>query len=273
MTARISKNFALFVGLGFFAFLVIVGYFTIVLRKEKGTAGLQRIAVRLATAEGMKKGAPVMIQGVQAGYVSYLHFTPTDGEGWPLAFNEQGSRNEGQTVIAVLEITENVLFYPNHRIITKYTSAISEKVVEINPGKSIQGSRPLHPLDLSAEQLLDLKTNGILPEIEGETLLAAHNYDDPLYMIASVIVDNRRSIRRVVSNVASITEKINTGSGTLSALINRPDLIDSSNELLKKLILTVHDAREGVEDTRESRASIDFLTMLLTVIGHLAAGQ
>ncbi|HQI18332.1 MAG TPA: MCE family protein, partial [Leptospiraceae bacterium] len=77
----------------------------------------------------------------------------------------------------------------------------------------------------------------------------------------------RRSLRKIASNVAEITEKMNSGNGTIAALLNRGDLVNNTNEILRGSLILIQEIREGVEDTRESKAAIDFISVVTAFVG------
>ncbi len=269
MIKIINKYSKEVVGLGFFLFLGLMMSRTIFEKKVAGIHGITYLVVRLKTAEGLKIGSPVSIDGVSSGSLSYLHYAPVDTDNWPIPYPEYSTGREdppaGQTVMAVLAMNQDIVLYSNYKIISRYTSALSEKQIELIPGRLGPDTRLENMLELNEKELIAFRKTGILPNKSGVTLARASNYDDPLYSIATVIVENRKSIRRITHNLAEVTDKINRGNGTIAALVNRPDFMNSTNGLLKNVIILVREISDGVEDTRESRATIDFLQSLITI--------
>lgn len=245
-----SKRVSFFVGLAFFGFMAFVGNLTIVNQKENRMRTPVYYPLRLETAEGLKAGARVQILGVPAGAIDSLYYMDPESGG------------DG-TVVAVLAITEPVTFYPDYRIITRYPTALAAKEVEIDPGTSRSG-KPLGPRYLDSKEVVLLKRTGVMP---AGSMLQAANFDDPLYQVAVVLTENRQSLRRITRNLQEITTKINQGNGTLSAILNRPDLADGTNNVLKGGIILIQEIREGVEDTRESRTAIDFFSGIVSYLG------
>ncbi len=246
-----SKRVSFFVGLTFFGFMAFVGNVTIVNQKENRMRTPVYYPLRLETAEGLKVGARVQILGVPAGAVDSLYYMDPESGG------------DG-TVVAILAITEPVTFYPDYRIITRYPTALAAKEVEVDPGSSRNGKQPLGPRYLDSKEVVLLKRTGAMPE---GSMLQAANFDDPLYQVAVVLTENRKSLRRITRNLQEITTKINQGNGTLSAILNRPDLAEGTNNVLKGGIVLIQEIREGVEDTRESRTGIDFLSGIVSYLG------
>lgn len=246
-----SRRTALLTGLAFFAGMVFLGNVTIVRQKENRLRTPVYYPLRLETAEGLKVGARVQILGVPAGVVDSLYYLdPAEGG--------NGS------VVALLAITEPVVFYPDYRIITRYPTALAAKEVEINPGTARNGRQPIGPRYLDSKEVVTLRRTGIMPE--GPMLVAA-NFDDPLYQVAVVLTENRSSLRRITRNLQEITGKINEGGGTLSLILNRPDLAEGTNNTLKGAIILLQEIRDGLEDTRESRTAIDFFSGVVSYLG------
>ena len=254
------------------------------------------IPVRLSSAEGMRSGVPVFMHGVEVGNVGSLFYVTLDENDrprpWHIAENEtaDGSagtsgRSHGQTVIAILNLRRDLPYYPNYEVVTRYQTILSEKIVEVLPGNA-RGAMPygkirppeygpegesfpeLDVLKFSDRELQRFRLTGELPA-DQRVMLAASNYDDPLYLIASVIVENRRPLKEITGNLRDITEKLNQGNRNIALLVNRARLMEGTNGFLRDVIVLTQELREGVEDTRESRAAIEFLDALLAVSGAL----
>ncbi|MBL8019481.1 MAG: MCE family protein [Leptospirales bacterium] len=254
------RNITLYVGCTFFAVMGFIAYLTIVRTKEKTEKTPVFYPLVLESAEGLRQGAAISILGVSAGSVDSLYLiSPGDGSG----------NSDSSMVVALLAINQPVTFYSNYRIITRYPTALGAKIIEIDPGrKKGPEDRPLLPRYLGSKELVAMKKTGLVPEL-GNTVLIAANFDDPLYMIATTLAENRKPIRKITRNLAEITGKMNSGSGTIASILNRPDLADGSNEILKGAIILIQEIRDGVEDSRESRAAIDFI---FTITAFLSLG-
>lgn len=263
----ITKNLSLGVGLAFFITMGFVGYGTIILQKTVAITRPTRLVVRLDTAEGMRPGAPVLILGVKKGLVAALSYLALDAAGNPIPWATAADTGnvQGQAVFAVLDMADRVTVYKNHRIITRYPNVFSDKVVDIDPGHG-QPADEINFMEISAPELLAFRRGEGLPVVRG-TLAAVSNYDDPQYLIASVLGENRAPLRTIVHNVREITDKVNVGQGTVSAFVNDRSLNDESNKLFKTLVILTAEIREGLEDTRESRGSIDMLSAIATIVG------
>ncbi|MCP5480072.1 MAG: hypothetical protein H7A21_01445 [Spirochaetales bacterium] len=275
MRDRLERNLAPLVGLAFFLALAIVSYFTIFVGAQV-RAGPVRLPVRLQTAEGLQAGVLVYVNGVEMGVVGSLHYMTLNRSGWPRPYAREHERSHGQTVIAVLYMRAPIVLYPDYRIVSRYLTVLSPRVIEIDPGSANLESTgpdrrlaPVTPLTLNPDELALFRRKGYLPRRTNEELLEASNYDDPLFLIASVVNENRSGIHEITANLRDITDKLNQGNHTVAALVNRADLVQGSNDFLKSVIILTEEVRGGAEDLRETRAAVDFLDLLLVLAGAL----
>ncbi|MBI3395250.1 MAG: MCE family protein [Spirochaetia bacterium] len=267
----IEKHSSVVVGSVFFLSMVYVGHTTVILQKTTTIKKPLRLVVQLETAEGMKIGAPVLIHGVQKGVVSAFQYMALDQTGRPVPWKAKLPPDRhiaGQTVVAVLDLTDQVTFYANYRIITRYPNVFAAKEVDIDPGRA--PAKTLDFLDLDSQQLVDFRSMGSLP-LDG-AVARVSNYDDPMFLISSVLGENRHNLRTIASNIRQATDKINEGTGTAGEMLDQRTLNDDSNRLMVTLLVLVSEIREGLEDTRESGSSIDALGALFTFALKAATG-
>lgn len=262
----IDRKQQLVVGAAFFAAMILVGYFTIARGRTYALEKGVHLPILLESAEGLRVGARVYVLGIEMGVVSSLHYVLTRADGSIIPWNEERSLrpNEGtagQRVIAIIDLERSIKLYPNYSAKTRYPSPISQKIVALDPGRLEDKESSWQPRTLTQPQLRAFLARGTLPS-DG-TMLASHNTDDPIYLAASVIADNRAALLRITGNLAEITGKVNEGQGSVAAILNRETLSRETNESLAGLIIFLNEIRHGVEDTRESRAMVDFISALL----------
>lgn len=254
------------VGLSFWLGMAFVGYFTILTPKSLEVSRATYMPLRLATAEGMKLGAPVRMLGVEYGFLSSLHYMEVDETGWPIPWTgaPRGRTGvpSGQIVIGIVDLVDRPLIYPDYEIFTRTDQPLAPKGVDIRPGNARSGEE-LTPLLLDQAERLHFTQTGILPR--RAKILAAKNFDDPLFQIAVILTENRDGIRRITYNSAQFTEKINHGDGTLALLLNRNDIYGGTDKVLKELIYFTGDARDLLESARESRQPVEFLETFITI--------
>ena len=252
------------VGVGFYGFLASAGFYTIVYNNTGEGAIKVHIPVRLPSAQNLKIGAPVFVLGVPSGYVESFHYVTLDRHGKPFPLNEDLRRMgpgdiSGQFILASLALNRKVNLAPDARVFARFQNVLSEKSLEIDPGKMNDGEEDRF-FRFTGDERETLETRGEFPkDFDPSLLVDARNFDDPLYLIASLLSENRKGLRRITLNLAEATEKINRGEGDLSRALNRPDLYDGSVALVEETIILVSEARDGLESYRETDAMIDFL--------------
>ena len=265
-------------GIIFTICMTALGYYTIIGQNIERDI-FTRLPVRLTTSEGLLKNAKVFIQGVEVGTVGSVYYMELDENGWPREFKDN-RKSYGQTVIAILHLKVWTPFYENYTIKTKHATILSAKIVEITPGHASENTNKnnrlfdnkesfekISPLQLNAHETYLMNKYGRLPHKQNQKLLAARNYDDPLYQIAQVMQDNRRDIFYITRDLRDISQKLNEGTGSLARVLNQPVLLSGINDLLKDVIVLTSVTAKGAEDTRESEALVNFLELLLAISG------
>ncbi|MBX7056460.1 MAG: MlaD family protein [Leptospirales bacterium] len=265
---------SLLVGLAFYSFMAVMGFLTIIASEIGLENRATRIPVRLLSAEGIRSGTPVYVNGVEAGSVHSLYYVTLGPRGELRPWREAGP-SHGQTVIAILTFKERPTIYPNYRLISRYLSILGAKVIELNPGTAFDDGAPRHLaldyLELSLTDVAAYRASGKLPE-DNRPMVSATNYDDPIYLVAEVLRENRNDVLAITTSLREITEKLNYGEHNIALLVNDARLADGTNRFLTDVNSLVGDAQAGVEDLRESRAYIDFLSVLVTVAGAFVGG-
>jgi len=258
------------VGIAFIFVLIAIGHQTIVKQNVKKLKEPMRIPVLLRTASALKIGAKVTVLGVDSGVVSSLHYIPVDASGRSL--DESDDPPAGQVVIAILDLVEEIEFYNNYSIVTRNSHILSARAVEIHPGTLQPGEIPLKPVKFSLEETLAFQKSPAIPQ-KKDVLLFAGNAEDPVYLVAKVISENKDNIRIVLKNLGDITEKINHGNGTIALLLNDGTIYRQSDSVMKEGIALTADGREGAEDLREARTQIEFLsTYFIPILKVLLTG-
>lgn len=258
-------------GMFFWVAMILLFVQTIVLPAEKDRLARIYMPVILKSAQGLREGSRVTVLGVDKGTVLHLTYLPVDRIGRIITEEDIGSgRQQGQKVLAILHMNDPVELRPDYRINTRYTTVISDKVVDIYPGNGPVAD--IMPVSyLSPNEVFYLMKHGRI-SLAGKTIPEAQNYDDPLTAVADVLAENRIALRHVIRNTREITDKINSGHGTIAALINDDRLMLGLEETLLETDGLVRDGRDLYESLRESRASIDLMEGYLIPVISAAAG-
>lgn len=201
--------------------------------------------VYFPNSEGIKLGSKVTVRGVPFGYVSKVDLIQIDGEGNFLSSGEGGVSSK---VEVTLVLQKPIQLYDNYSVKIRNESLLSGRVIAIDPG--FYTPPPMNFKDTPPQKARKF--------VEGGTM------DDPLVSLSELIAENRRDIRRTISNITQITDKINNGQGTLGKLINNDEIHSNVNTTLSDVQIVLRELREGLEDTREQAPVTSFIRAALT---------
>ncbi len=278
-----TANRKISAGLIFWLFMIILGNYAIFAARGSDIPTVIRLPVLLRNAEGIEKGAQVSVRGVHIGHVESLTYVDLNDKEEVIPFDKVNSKNSyGQGVIIILSIDRKLTFYPNYRVISKRSTILAGKKIEILTGNSpaegweepkvgqqfpwrgeIDWGKKVSVLELDYWEAQAIRSEAIISK--KAHLVRVSNYDDPLYLFASVMHENKDNFFHGLQNVHDITHKINTGMGTIGKLLNRPEIDDKLNNLLKEFIYFTGEARDGLESLRESDSAVRFLFVAFTL--------
>ncbi len=207
------------VGVLFTIAMVILGYFTIMVRHEVfETEESYIMTVRFASVEGLEMKDNVNVNGVRAGVVS-------------------GVDLEQDYVIVTLKLYKHFPMYENYRIKIASESALGGKYISIFPGEHVKGGKTY-------------------AEIESRTNLKGISGDDPIASISALVEENRENLYKTINNIQIITGRISSGQGTLGKLVNEGKMYDNANDLVTDLREAIEDSREQAPITSFIRAAL-----------------
>ncbi len=217
---------------------------------------------------GLVKGSPVWMSGVEVGNVSSIEFAEVDSP---------------REVYVVCRVTTKVHRYLNKdtRVELGTIGFLGDKYIEIKPGN--HGSTPIESMDLiesqevgsapamfqagqdAAERAGELVGN--LDEFlvrlnAGEGTLGQLATNDDVYEHLSVLLANLSkltadlqknqealitSVKNMSNSVGNLANQVNENQGTLGKLISEPELYDNLNATSARLdsIMTKIDMAEG----------------------------
>ncbi|MCP4138570.1 MAG: MCE family protein [bacterium] len=222
------------VGIVFFIALGILSYYTVLMsRKFLDPGETYTIKVAFRDVSGLGVTNKVKVNGVASGSVEKIS----------LAEN---------VVHVSLRMFNRFTMYENYKISITTEAALGGKHVSIYPGE---------PVDLEGKEFAVLTTRENL----------SGKLEDPFTTINDLINENRGNIFATIKNVRQITEKINSGRGTLAKLLNDESvhmetdiLLKQTNTVLKQTDGLLRDLNEAVEDAREQAPVTSFIRAALT---------
>ncbi len=207
------------VGLVFIAAMAVLGYYTIYMAgRFIEPRGSYRMTVIFPTIEGLTVSSKVKVNGVEAGTVKDMKLI-------------------GHQVKVTLLMSGRFTLYSNHVIKIRNESLLGKKCVSIYTGT---------PLGL------DGRPQGVLEQRESLT----GSYEDVMASLSEITEENRANIYTTIKNVREITDKMNSGQGTVGKLINQDGIHAQAEELVKELRETIEDAREQAPITSFIRAAL-----------------
>lgn len=238
------------VGILFISAAVVVGFFTIITEGGPFKKELNTTKVYFTSADGLKIGSKVTLHGVPFGYVSKVSLVDVDLEGNVIQEKQDEWKAIGTRVEVTIVTPKPLKLYENYEIKIRNESLLSGRIIAIDPGTEED------PKTKTKKQLVNLNNPNL--KLKGETA------DDPLVLFSELIAENRADVKKIFSNIADITEKINNGKGTLGKIINSDEIHNSVNTTLTDAQIVLRELREGLEDTREQAPVTSFIRAALT---------
>jgi phospholipid/cholesterol/gamma-HCH transport system substrate-binding protein len=176
--------------------------------------------------QGLDQGADVRLAGLKAGRVDSL-------------------RIEGDRVIVKMDIAEGLELKRDSVARLDFRALSGDRFIalslgtptakRVEPGDTLEGETPASFTDVVdelsgvAESVTDLAQS---LRVNSERLLAG---------LADVVDENRQALGTTAQHLASITEKLDRGTGTLGLLLNDPTLYE-------QVTSTMGDVRQSVQD-------------------------
>ncbi len=216
-----SMKNELTVGIVFIIAMVLLGYFTIIMSDDIfDTREYYRMTVIFPTIEGLGGNDKVRVNGVLSGSVEETELV-------------------NNRVLVRMKLFNEFVLYDNYRITIKNETALAGKYVSIDPGMQFDDEGKEYAVIVTRENLV------------GKAI------EDPFTLISEFVDENRQNIQVSLRNIREITDKINSGRGTLGALVNDDKMVTKTDDLIEEL-------RETIEDTREQAPVTSFIRAALT---------
>ncbi|MBI3724986.1 MCE family protein [bacterium] len=201
----------LIVGLVFFAAMAFLGIYTIVISGVfKGPT--KTYLVSFPRIYGLKKGDVVRVEGLDRGEVIDLRLSPK-------------AEGEGERVNAKLKVSTDVEIYKDQSEV-KVTpfSPLGGRVIEIKRG--FDGPRGKH---VSLEEAKSMNMSDtqvmIIGTAEGELLQTLN----------ALVEENKPGIARIVSNLATVSDKLTKTDNVLGSLINDSEVATNLQQMSSNL--------------------------------------
>ncbi len=203
------------------------------------------------TLKSLKPGDEVRMAGVKVGEV-------------------QRTQLAGRRAEAILRIDSNVKIKADAVATISMQGLIgtnsisidlgSMNVPDLEPGAEIR-TRESADLNTVMSQIGDLgkKLEGALGSL-GSALTGDGKSPGIVQKVDQLVTENRENVQKTTSNLASISDKVNKGEGTLGKLINDPKLHD-------ELVSTLGDIKQGAAEAKT------FLANAQSIVDQVKAGK
>lgn len=175
---------------------------------QKGTT----LKVVFQYANGLKKGAPVRVAGVDTGHIQEIRVV------YDPALKET-------MVEAQAWLMSGISVPQDSTLVINQLGILGEKYLEIIPGTSsvmADGQSPLRGEDPVPMEEIMKKMSGIALKI-----------DETLGEIQGGIMteDNKKAVSEMLANIAAVTRSIRDGEGTIGGLLNNSAVYKNLEEL------------------------------------------
>jgi phospholipid/cholesterol/gamma-HCH transport system substrate-binding protein len=203
--------------------ILVAGVF-IIGSKQYLFSSTYQLKAQFDNVEGLDAGADVRVGGVHSGTVSSIVLPHKPGEKVTVVMDLGKSTHEiiKQDSVATIE-TEGLL--GNQYLAVSFGSSGQ---ADVRNGDTIASEPPLEMSDLLK------KTSGILDSSQ----------------------QAMQNATRATANIDSISAKINTGQGTVGALVNNKQLYDNLEQTTSTLHDTMLQAQTGVTDFQENMEAL-----------------
>jgi len=186
--------------------------------------GLFRSSYRLwaeyDNVAGLKTGDAVQVAGVKMGTVDAIELAPETVRVRMRLDHRAVVRRDSVARLDYQALSGN-------RFIS--ISIGSPKQPVLQDGDSIASEKPPGITDM-LDQL-----NGVASSITDLAQSLNRNQDELLQNLNRLVVDNQQSLTAALSNLQSITEKLDRGNGTVAKLLNDPTLYDRAVDTVSNL--------------------------------------
>jgi len=246
MKRRRIRELSMEVMVGTFMFVVLLTLcvFTIVLSRENFFQKTYPFEVVFDDIMGLRDGDNVVVRGMTVGKIKNMLM-----------------KEDGVHLIAALQ--NPVALKTDYKVEVVATSVLGGRYLQIYEGKLgspplpagevVRGEKPNDLITLVSSVADDVKD--ITAKIrKGEGTLGKLVYDDTLYNDARDVVHELKvavkdrnlleNLENSMENLNQVSEKINSGEGTLGKLVNDDTLYVEAKKMIKDVRMTVDDLRE-----------------------------
>ncbi len=179
-----------------------------------------RLWAEFRDVQGLSTGAQVRVGGVKAGSVETVELQP-------------GRVRVGLGIRNGIDVREDAIARLDFQALsgTRYVAIDlgSADAQALAPGSQMQSEEPA-----GISEMID-QMKGVATSVRALTDSLNENQDRLLTSVSVMLEDNQKALTATVQNLAGITEKIDSGQGTLGKLLTDPMLYDEAVAALAEL--------------------------------------
>jgi phospholipid/cholesterol/gamma-HCH transport system substrate-binding protein len=200
-----------------------------------------QLAADFRDVQGLDRGADVRLAGLRAGRVEDLRL---EGDRVRVTMAIDGHLTVRRDAVAKLDFRA----LSGERFVALTLGTPTAPPAQ--PGDVLEGETPasfgdaVDQMARVAESIEELATN---LDAEAGRLLVS---------LADVVEENRGALGTLTANVASITEKLDRGTGTLGRLLHDPKLYDRVTDTMTDVRQSVQDLGALAHDLREGQGTL-----------------
>lgn len=237
------------IGILFFFSLALAFYLTIIKQVDDETRFPYRAKIVFDRIDGLKQGTEVSIKGITAGKVYDIIVVSRKN----LKNIPNYSPEKEELIELTLALDRPLSLWKNYSVEFKKATAFSGRSIDIDPG--------------GQNNFIE---NTYIPNPRKKDLnMTMRYYDDFFAGSARLIRENKPELRKTVSNLKSISSKLNKGKGTLGELINSDKTYVSLSETTNDIKILAKEGRWYAESIRHDDVSSVpfFITTIVNILG------
>ena len=247
------------VGTVFFGTLFGSFYLTVIQQADTEKKFPYRLKLYYSQIDGVREGTVVSVHGVAKGIVKELNIIPSE------FVPDKRFLIDGRTksIELTLRMSEPITLWDNYEVKFKAQTPFSGRSINIDPGSSTnENSTFFNPNYTDEHHIADFAPS-------------AAYYDDFFVAANHILLENRADLRILTSNLRQITDKLNSGNGTIPQIINKDVLYNALGETVSDATIFGTELRRSQEGMREySVIPIPFTINLYkrqTTIGNISS--
>ncbi len=227
-----EKKLELAVGLFFFVALIILGIFTIILKKDVILGENEKIIVDYFEVGVLQKGNKVLLRGYEIGKVNRLEYV-----------------SDTNQIRLHLNLAQQVVFYHDYKIEIRESSILGGRYIYLDPGTPESGV-------LSNDTIF--KGSPAVNILEEAGRLIKKFQEDEKH-INKALVENRLTdkLSEIVDNLNTVSSNLRSGQGTLGKLINEDTLYVNTQKTIDDMSGIRDDIKSAFSTLEKAGSSVD----------------